>query len=131
MDQEIVKNIKVVFEKEPKVGVVYFFGSRNRGDFDLNSDYDFAVYFIERDVVKRHNLLFKIIGEISHIIKSDNLDVISLNDSDSLVLKYKIISEGTVIFEREPYKIMIEPQILNEYFDYKYLMAKYNLTKVK
>jgi len=44
-------------------------------------------------------------------------------------LKYNIIAEGKLIYEKEPYKILVESKILNEYFDFYNLFARNNLTK--
>ena len=44
-------------------------------------------------------------------------------------LKYNIISQGVLLFERGPHRIVVEPKILNEYFDFVYLLRKYKLTK--
>ena len=117
-----------VFKSSPSVGVVYLFGSQATGDTHANSDYDFAIYFDEKNTVKRFELLFDLAGKLSKILQTDKIDVHSLNDLQSPELKYNIISSGKVIFEREPYRIQIEPRILNEYFDFNYLLEKYGLT---
>lgn len=126
--QEISEKIRPLFEAYKKVGVVYLFGSQVTGKTHANSDLDLAIYFDESDPVKRANLLFGLAGEISKILKTDNIDAHSLNDLRSPELKYQIIASGQVIFEREPFRLIIEPRILNEYFDFTYLLKKYNLT---
>lgn len=119
-----------LFDKYPQVGIVYFYGSRAAGKGGPASDYDFAVYFDEADVVKRSDLRFTLIGEISKILGTDAVDIQCLNDLQLPELKYRIIFDGKVIFEREPYRVIIEPRILNEYFDFVYLLRKYGLTKI-
>lgn len=119
-----------IFERYPEVAVVYLFGSKARREAGPMSDYDFAFYLNENDVVKRSQILFKISGEISKILGTDAIDAHCLNDIYSPELKYNIIKDGEVFFEREPHRVLIEPRILNEYFDFLFLLRKYNLTKV-
>jgi len=52
-----------------------------------------------------------------------------LNLIEGPELKYNIIKEGKLIYEKEPYKVLIEPRILNEYFDFRMSLLRYNLTK--
>ena len=126
--QDLKIKLSGIFEAEPSVGLVYLFGSQAIGKTGQLSDYDFAVYFNESDVVKRNNTLFGLAGNISKILNTDKIDAHSLNDIDLPELKYNIIAEGKIIFEREPFKVLVEPKILNEYFDFLYLLKKYNLT---
>lgn len=109
--------------------LVYLFGSRANGKTGPLSDYDFAVYLDEKDAKKRFDTRLKLIAEISEIFKTDKVDICVLNDIESPELKYNIIKEGKVIFEKEPYKILVEPRIMSEYFDFHTLLLKYNLTK--
>jgi len=44
-------------------------------------------------------------------------------------MKYSIIKSGSIIYEVEPYRMLIEPRILNEYFDFRFLLRKHGLTK--
>jgi len=126
--QDIKTKLSSIFEAEPSVGLVYLFGSQATQDTHPNSDYDFAVYFNEKDVVKRSNILFGLAGEISLALKTDKIDAHVLNDIESPSLKYNIIYYGDIIFEREPFRLLVEPRILNEYFDFLYLLRKYKLT---
>ncbi len=123
--QDLKTKLSGIFEKEPSVGLVYLFGSQATGKTGPLSDYDFAIYFDEKDVVKRTNTLFGLAGEISLVLKTDKIDAHSLNDLDAPELKYSIIKDGALIFEREPYRVIVEPRILNEYFDFTYLLRKY------
>lgn len=123
------QKLKEIFEKRSSCGVVYLFGSQVSGKTHARSDYDIAVYFDEKDVVKRHDTLFELAGEISRVFQSDDIDIHSLNDLENPLLKYNIIAKGKVVFEREPYRVIIEPRILNDYFDFICHLKKYNLTK--
>jgi len=109
--------------------MVYLFGSRAVKKAASSSDYDFAVYLDEPDAVKRHETIFSLSGEMAKVLNTDKIDIHSLNDLQAPELKYRIICEGILLFEREPYRVLVEPRILNEYFDFVYLLRKYHLTK--
>lgn len=115
--------------RHPSVGAAYLFGSRAVGNTHARSDYDIAVYFNEDDVLKRNDTLYKISGEIARALGSDDIDIHSLRDLRAPELKYHIIAQGKIIFEREPFRLIFEPRILNEYFDFMYLLRKYHLTR--
>lgn len=121
--------LKPIFKPHRAVKLVYFFGSKARGDDGPLSDYDFALFVDERDVKKLYKLKFTIASKLSRLLKTDNVDVVLLNTTKSPELKYHIITEGKLVFERDPYRVLIEPRILNEYFDFHYLLSRYGLTK--
>ncbi len=118
MNKLLIKKVKRVFNKYPKIKLAYLFGSRARGDEGPRSDYDFAVYLEEKDSNKRFDLRLTLMSEISHIVKSDDVDVAVLNDTDTPLFKFLVIKEGIVLKAIQPYKALVEPQILNEYFDF-------------
>lgn len=124
MDKLLTKKIKEVFNKYSKIKLAYLFGSRARGDEGPRSDYDFAVYLEEKDSNKRFDLKLTLMVDISRIVKNDNVDIVVLNDDISPLLKYLIIKEGVLLKEVEPYKVIVEPRILNEHFDFKLMYEK-------
>lgn len=124
-----MKNLLDIFQMYPQVKLVYFFGSRATGKDGSLSDYDFAVCLEEKDKKKRFEIKLGLMSKLSHILKTDAVDVVVLNDTESPELKYGIIKEGRLIYEEEPYKVSLEPRILSEYFDFIYGLRKYGLTK--
>lgn len=124
----IIKLLCPIMNRYPSVGAAYLFGSRATGNADARSDYDIAVYVDENDIVKRNDILYKLSGEVARVLQSDDIDIHSLRDLQAPELKYQIIAQGKVIFEREPFRLIFEPRILNEYFDFLYLLRKYHLT---
>lgn len=127
---ESIKNLIPIFEKYSEVKLAYLFGSRATGKIGPLSDYDFAIYLDEKDEKKRFDLQLKLAGDISIKLKSDNVDLVVLNDVDAPELKYNIIKEGILLLEKEPFKVLVEPKILNEYFDFHDLLLRYKLTRV-
>ena len=124
-----LRNLEPVFGAFPEVKLAYLFGSRAQGQAGPLSDYDFAVYLDERDALKRFDLRLKLMDVLTRKLKTDKVDVCVLNDIKSPELKYNIIKDGTLILEREPFKVLVEPRILNEYFDFHYSLVKHNLTR--
>lgn len=126
---ESIKNLIPIFEKYPDVKLVYLFGSRATGNIGPLSDYDFAVYLDEKDKKKRFDLRLSLMGEVSIKLKTDDVDLVVLNDVDAPELKYNIIKDGILLLEKEPFRVVVEPRILNEYFDFHDLLLRYKLTR--
>jgi predicted nucleotidyltransferase len=124
-----LKKIKSIFAAYPEIKLVYFFGSRTTKIHGQLSDYDFAVYFDVRDKHRMYDIKFELTDKISRYLKTDMIDIVILNLTRSPELKYQIINGGRLIYEKEPFKVLIEPRILNEYFDFQKMLLKYNLTE--
>lgn len=124
-----IENLIPIFKKYPEVKLVYLFGSQAAGKIGPLSDYDFALYLDEKDSEKRFNLKLELLGKITGMLKTDNVDLVILNDIDAPEMKFNVIKNGILILETEPYKVLVESRILMEYFDFHDLLLKYNLTK--
>jgi len=118
-----------IFRLYPQIKLVYLFGSRARGTAGPSSDYDFAVYLDEKDAQARFNIRLGLMGKLSQYLRSDDVDVLIMNDVKGPEVKYRIIKEGILLYEQEPYKVLLVPRILNEYFDFMHGLRKYGLTK--
>ena len=121
--------VKHIFQLYPQIKLGYLFGSHATGKAGPLSDYDFAVYLQENDAQKRLELRLQLMGVLSKELGTDEVDVLILNDIKSPEIKYSIIKEGILLYEQEPYKVLLVPRILNEYFDFMYGLRKYGLTK--
>jgi len=129
LSDDIAAKIKEVCEKMPQIKLLYVFGSQARGDAGPLSDYDFAVYLDEKDFRKRFEIKLNLIGKLTSILRRNDVDVAVINDLDNINLKYAIISEGKIIYEDEPYTTTVESRIMNEYFDFRILIDKYQKIK--
>lgn len=127
--ETIKEKVVPIFKGYPEIKLVYFFGSKARGDSGPLSDYDFAVYADEKKIDNIFDLKFSLQDKISRVLSTDKVDVIMLGITQSPEFKFNVIREGALIYEIEPYKIIVEPMILNEYFDFHTLLTKYNLTR--
>ena len=129
MTKNKFKNLNSIFKLHPKIKLVYFFGSKAKRKAGPLSDYDFAFYVEEKDKKRIFELQLKLIKDLTRFLKTDKVDILMLNLIEGPELKYNIIKEGKLIYEKEPYKVLIEPRILNEYFDFRMSLLRYNLTK--
>jgi len=126
-----MEKLKTIFEKYPEIKLVYFFGSRAQGDYNSLSDYDFAIYLDTTDKNRIFEIRAMLMDQVARIYKTDKVDVVVINSTQSPEMKYNIIFGGKLIYEKEPYKIILEPKIFNEYFDFRMSLEKNNLVKAK
>jgi predicted nucleotidyltransferase len=131
MKNRELSKLKKIFEKIREVKLVYYFGSRAEGKAGPLSDYDFAVYVQTGRKKAVFDIRLRLMGEISRLLKTDGVDVVMINDLENSEMKYLIITGGKLIFEREPYKVLVEPRILHEYFDFREMLLRYNLTSAR
>jgi len=129
MEKEELSGLISAFADYAEIKLVYFFGSKAEGKGGVLSDFDFAFYIDEKDQKKLYELKLSLINRLSLLLNTDKVDVVILNLIDSPELKYNIIKNGKLILEREPFKVLIEPKILNEYFDFHSMLLRNNLTK--
>lgn len=122
-------NIKGLFKKIPEIKLAYLFGSRAHEKAGPLSDYDFAIYVGTKSKKKAYEIKLSLMDQLSRLLKSDKIDVVILNSAASPEMKYHIITSGKLLFERTPYKVMIEPRIYNEYFDFRIILSRYGLTR--
>lgn len=123
-----INKLKDIFRRFPKIKLIYLFGSQAASLSGPLSDYDFAVYLGEKEKLKMIDLKCKLLDSLSRFLKTDKVDVVILNLAESPELKYNIIKEGKILLVKEPYKALIEPRILNEYFDFRIMLKRYKLT---
>jgi len=120
--------LNTIFKSYSEIKLVYFFGSRAVRKETTLSDYDFAVYLDVKENDRMFEIKFELFDKISRLLKTDKIDIVILNLTEEPEFKYLIIHEGKLIFRREPFKVIVEPLVLNEYFDFQKLLLRYNLT---
>ena len=124
--------IKQIFREISEVKLAYLFGSQATGKTGPLSDYDFAVYLDEELTdFEMFDIKTKLLDRIGRSLKTDKVDVVVLNQTEKPELKYHVIKDGQLIHEEEPYRLLVEPKILNLYFDFMTGLQKNNLTSVK
>ncbi len=128
-ENDVIEVVRNVIKAHPEIKLAYLFGSQATGRTGNMSDFDFAFYVDEKNTHKLYDLKFILGDKISRALKTDKIDIIILNLTGSPELKYNIIKEGRLFHSEEPFRVLIEPGILNEYFDFHDLLARYKLTK--
>jgi len=126
---DLRKKLLPIFQKYEEIKLVYLFGSQATGKAGPLSDYDFAIYLDEKDKKRSLDIKLELLASISQALQTDKVDIVVLNIVDAPELKYNIIKEGKLIFERESFKVLVEPRILNEYLDFHMTLLRHNLTK--
>lgn len=113
-------NYKKIFKKYPPIITAYLFGSRARGNFSQISDYDFAVQLSEKAKDREYtDLKLGLIGDLARLLKTDNLDIVILNEAP-ILLKHRVLRDRKVLFCRSQLaRIRNEAKILIEYLDEK------------
>ena len=130
MDSGQLAKIKEVIASHPEIKLAYLFGSQATGNVGPMSDYDFAFHLEGLDSKERFTMKINLITALSSALKTDAIDVVILNDLDMPELAYDIIKNSIVLYEQEPYKVIIEPKILNQYFDFHTMLKQHGLTRV-
>jgi len=118
-----------VFEQFPEVKLAYFFGSRATSEPGPLSDYDFAIYVDDPDPSRVLEIRLALLSQLQQRLGTDQVDLLVLNQVESSELKYEIVAGGILLFEREPFRVLVEPRALNEYFDFRDLLRRHGLTK--
>jgi|GEM_PF-677835 len=118
-----------VISKYDCICLAYLFGSSVSKNTGPLSDYDFAIYTDLKNSTENFNLISTLIPELSLVLNTDAVDVISLKADINPEIKFSVIFEGTLFYEKEPYKVIVEPAIMNEYFDFKSSLQRNGITK--
>lgn len=122
----IQEQLKQLFASIDGIHLVYLFGSQITSQKGPLSDYDFAVYFDNNLTnIKRNNIILELHQKIAKILKTDAIDLVIMNQNNNSILKFNIIKEGVLLHQKEPYKIIVEPAIMSEYFDFKQFLDRF------
>lgn len=126
--KSILGGICTIFRDDGRVKLAYLFGSRAGGDVGPLSDYDFAVFLEENNPVKVFEKKADLESKLSKFLGTDRVDIVILDTLKEPELGYNIITTGKVVFEKDPYRMIVEPKILNIYFDFHFLLSRHGLT---
>lgn len=124
--KEIEKELLKYFANIDNIKFAYLFGSQAKEIAGKLSDIDIAVYLDDKlNYDKRFDLRLKLIGDVCGLLKTDNVDLIILNDVD-ILLSYNVIYFGKVIYcKDELSRIRYEARILSMYFDQQYYYERH------
>ena len=78
--KEIIRNSRRVFSRYP-IFVSYLFGSQATGTSNMDSDYDFAVFFSPKVTPTRYlHYKLQLISDLVKIVDREFVDLVILND---------------------------------------------------
>lgn len=128
-----VKNFKDIqrlldsfFAQEKTIIFAYLFGSVILGRAGGESDVDLAVYLDPEEVGDLFAKRLDLIGRMQAVLKSP-VDVVILNDVRSVFLRFVIIKEGKVLFERDHgRRVDFELRTMQAYYDFQPFLEEYN-----
>lgn len=128
---QLEQKLTEFFSKVDSVKVAYLFGSTVRGESNCLSDTDIAVFFNESlSKEEAFDLQLKLIGELTTLLKTNNLDLVALNDSP-LLLTYNAIRNGIILKSDEPVRVRFETKIMSRYFDEQYHIKRHTRESLK
>lgn len=109
------------FSKQEHVRLAYLFGSVAKGKAGKLSDIDIAVLLDESlNKKQRFDLQLELISDISELLKTDNIDLVVINEAP-LSLKFEIIKANYPLFVRDRMeKIDFEQMVMSRYLDRRY-----------
>ncbi|AAM23974.1 putative nucleotidyltransferase [Caldanaerobacter subterraneus subsp. tengcongensis MB4] len=115
--EEIFRSNLSYLQEKYDIKLVYVFGSYAKGTNRKNSDLDIAV-LLGGDYTLFEKL--ELIGDLVEIFKRDDVDLVILNEANS-VLRHQVIKYGKIIFEEsEDVRVDFEVKTLREYMDMEY-----------
>jgi predicted nucleotidyltransferase len=119
------------FSSIDSVKVAYLFGSTVRGEANCLSDVDIGVLFDEALSKKEaFDLQLKLIGELTTLLKTNNVDLVALNDSP-LLLTYNAIRKGVILKSDEAVRVSFETKIMSRYLDEQYHIRRHTRESLK
>jgi predicted nucleotidyltransferase len=127
MNISIKQKIQSQISKYPEIKLGYYFGSQSKGKGKPLSDHDFAIYLDETTTPSRK---FEIIGGITadlmQIMGSNNIDLVLINDTKNIPLTFTIFSQGELIYEVEPYRVLMGSKYMSAYHDFQVFTTKHD-----
>ena len=123
--EQLEQKLRKFFSKIEGVTLAYLFGSTVRGEANHLSDIDIAVLFDDTLLQKEaFDLHVEVISELTGLLKTNNVDLVVLNDSP-LLLTYNVIREGIILKSDEPIRVKFETKIMSRYLDERYHIQRH------
>lgn len=131
MNRALAERIRAVVCRYSAVKLAYLFGSQATGNVGPLSDVDVAVYLDGLNRTDRFRLRLELMAELSGALQRNDVEVVVLNDARRPAFKYHVIADGVIVYEREPYRVQVEPSIVNEYLDFQALLGRHGLAGIR
>ena len=123
--EQLEQKLRKFFSKIEDITLAYLFGSTVRGEANSLSDIDIAVFFDDTLLQEEaFDLQLEVISELTGLLKTNNVDLVVLNDSP-LLLTYNIIRNGIILKSDEPVRVKFETKIMSRYLDERYHIQRH------
>lgn len=129
MDLILETRLRGEFAHHTALKLVYFFGSRAEGHAGPMSDFDFGLYFDGLTLAEMFECELEVATAIGRILNTDAVDIVNLTTCEMPELRYDIVTKGQRIYTVEPFHVIVEPRIWNEYFDFRDGLVRNGLTR--
>lgn len=112
---KLMPQVEAYLASRKDILFAYLFGSYARASYGPFSDVDIAVYVAgDRRAEKKLDIL----GDLNKILKTDDLDLVILNDAP-LVLRMSILKSSRLLSENSPFiRHSFESITTRSYFDF-------------
>ena len=123
--EKLERTLSEFFSNIDSVTLAYLFGSTVRGEANCLSDIDIAVLF-DNTLTKKEafDLQLKLIVDLGDLLKTNNVDLVVLNDSP-LLLAFNIIHDGIILKSDERIRVYFETGIMSRYYDEQYYIKRH------
>jgi len=129
--EHLEQKLREFFSRIDNVPLAYLFGSIVRGEASSLSDIDIAVLFKDNLLEKEaFDFQLKLIGDLMSLLKTNNVDLVVLNDSP-LLLTYNVIRNGIILKSNEPLRVRFETKIMSRYLDEQYHIKRHARESLK
>ncbi len=125
--ERYLSDLNKLFSQYQEIKLVYLFGSQAKNQEGPLSDFDFAVYLETNDLQRKKDIVLELNSKLSLLLKTNKLDLVIINNVSSSLLKFNILKDGKLIYEKIPYRLIVEPKILDNYFDFQVFQKIHNL----
>lgn len=119
-----ILKVSETIRANPLIDFAYLFGSRAKNIAGERSDWDIAVHFNKNPQKLPRWTAFYLEAEISREIGGE-VQITVLNNLDSPVFLFQIISDGLLLADNDTEKrIIFEANVLRRYHDWNYILKR-------
>lgn len=126
------EEVKDFLKKQDYVQLAYLFGSVAHKKAGKLSDVDIAVYLNDSlDKKDRIHLKLKLISKLEEILKTENVDLVIMNDVP-VSINFEVIKANHPLFIRDiNHKVDVEQYIMSRYLDRQYYDQRWAKEQIK
>lgn len=129
-DAELIERAAALLWRCDHVRAAYLFGSRAEGTAVRSSDFDFAV--LCRPAVDSRcygEIQLDLLGQLLGELRIDEIDLIVLNAVRSSELKFNVVQDGRLLFDKDQSIDAYELRVRHEYWDHLSALRRAGLTE--